>query len=298
MVNNTIINEYKRILEAEFQIDKKNPKFPFPEAENLINSGAEIYKIAKQVLYTAKISTIPRSYIDRYGLDTNQVSYESVGAHTNLASAIADKALSYYYPDFGNPNSSFIRTIDGYSYREIMETIRIHDLPETKLGDLPDNGSIDRTSKSIAERAFMEDYNEFYPAHETVLGEKALELFYKMENSKESNSTSKLLHLSDKISAVIITLQYDRIKHSPVIHEEDKAASKRDQFAMLMCDWSEKGYHKASEMWTIDFLHIRELNKLDETGFFTALLVMITLIVNNGKWYEWREKDYRLITHR
>ena len=61
---------------------------------------------------------------------------------------------------------------------------------------------------------------------------------------------------------------------------------------MEICGPHKSGFYKASEMWTIDHLKIRELIRLDDDGFFTALIVMYTLMVN-GKWYSWREKDYR-----
>ena len=44
-------------------------------------------------------------------------------------------------------------------------------------------------------------------------------------------------------------------------------------------------------MWAVDFFKMRKFNELDGSGFFTAIIVMYTLIVK-GHWYTWREKDY------
>lgn len=55
-------------------------------------------------------------------------------------------------------------------------------------------------------------------------------------------------------------------------------------------DWRRKFF--ASEMWAIDYFKERGIINYDETGYFTSLVVMVTLMMNNGKWYQWREQDY------
>lgn len=60
---------------------------------------------------------------------------------------------------------------------------------------------------------------------------------------------------------------------------------------MKMCERVTDYAYKASEMWTIDYLKIRKIVDLDTSFFFTAIVVMATLLVNK-KWYDWREKDY------
>ena len=39
------------------------------------------------------------------------------------------------------------------------------------------------------------------------------------------------------------------------------------------------------------YLQMRKLVQYDDTGFFTALIVMYTLQIHNY-WYSWREADY------
>ena len=108
----------------------------------------------------------------------------------------------------------------------------------------------------------------------------------------KDSMTGKMIFLSDKLAALFITLCLDDLGKSPMMALDSFYASKRDKGEMLMCDHSFKGRHKASEMWAIDFFKMRKIVDLDDTFFFTAMIVMATLIVN-GRWYNWREADYQ-----
>ena len=70
-------------------------------------------------------------------------------------------------------------------------------------------------------------------------------------------------------------------------------ASALDKKAMVMCDNINNNRCRASEMWTISFFKLKNNILFDRTGYFTALIVMMTLDVN-GKWYDWRTKEYVL----
>ena len=287
-----LINQYKKILRQEFALKNAlNTPYSITNESVFLNSASAVENTVSQIAEFAKSALLPRSYIERYGLSNDKTAYESVGAHTNLVSAIADKALSYYYcPDFGVPGSEWPCTIDEYSYREIMEAIRIHDLPENEIGDWPDNGSTDLKTKAKFEHDYMDYFASKYPLYRGNINKRAVELFYAMNDP--NHTTGRLLHLADKTAALIITLQYDSAGHPPLIKANDPALSERDCKEAMMCDWhDDEGHRKASEMWAIDFFHIRKFNELDDIGFFTALIVMYTLMVNK-RWYDWREKDY------
>ena len=60
---------------------------------------------------------------------------------------------------------------------------------------------------------------------------------------------------------------------------------------MRICERLDGNYRRASEMWTIDYLKLRRRIQFDDSGFFTSILVMYTLMVNKT-WYNWRERDY------
>ena len=283
-----IIDEYQRIMIGESRIANTNS---IPASSIFLTSPMEVYNLTEQIAEIAKSSLLPRGYIERYGLDDSNIAYESIAAHTNLAMALVDRALSYYYgPNFGEPSSEWPCTIDGYSYREIMEAIRIHDLPENDIGDWPDNDSTNGEEKSRLEQRYLQRFYQTYSHHEQKLGDSATRLFKEMDNSH--SVTGRLLHLADKTAAIIITLCYDDAKAPPLIHRDNPTLSERDRQEMEICDWHKNGFCKASEMWTVDHFRIRKPIELDDDGFFTAIIVMYTLMVN-GKWYSWREEDYQ-----
>lgn len=248
-----------------------------------IPSVDEIYATATYLAEIAASSLVLRSYNNRYHLTWDKIAFESVGAHTNLMMALVDRMLGFYYgPDVNLPDSNF-------TYREIMEAIRLHDLPENIIGDIPDNGSGDIEEKRAQEECYYETFSHHYLKRETVFKQHVLRLLEEMNN--QLTDLGKILYCADKVSATLITLQYDAIGIIPRLHDDDKSASARDCREMALCDEGVNGYHRASEMWTIDYLKERRLVDYDTTGYFTAILIMRTLQVRQH-WYAWREKDY------
>lgn len=275
--------EFDRIMQNESAIHRWDQYVPL-DAER-------IYNVVSQLDEIAQASVVLRSYNVRYGVTNDRIAYESDGAHTNLMQAMVDRALIHIYgPYFGEPGSEFPRTNDGYSYREIMEAIRQHDLPENVIGDIPDNGDRDNDAKSRIEAGYWQSYNGKFHFKEKLFASRVLGLLAEM--STKHRETGRLLFAADKACALFITLAYDELKMSPRMHPTDAYASARDIAEMKLCDNNYDGYYRASEMWAIDYLRIRKIAKYDDTGFFTAVIVMYTLLINE-KWYVWREKDYQ-----
>ncbi|MDO4508274.1 MAG: HD domain-containing protein [Candidatus Saccharibacteria bacterium] len=277
--------EYRRIMENELRLSgRKALGVAIPESK-------EVYDAAWRIMEVAKSSFLQRSYIARYGIGTETEANESVGSHTNLVLALVDMALAYEYgPDFGFARSGWPTTMDGYSYREIMEVVRIHDLPENVMGDIPDDGARDDAAKAAVEEEYVKEYTRRYTFRERDFKKQVQMLFQNMEN--RSTPTGRLLFAADKTAALIITLTYDMVGKSPLMAINDKDATERDKAEMAICDFkTEDGKCKASEMWAIDHFQIRNNADFDDSGFFRALAVMYTLMVN-GRWYDWREKDY------
>jgi 5'-deoxynucleotidase YfbR-like HD superfamily hydrolase len=271
-----LYHEYRRIMKEEAKINPACEFYACHEAD-------PVYMMAKHIQEVTKASFVGRSYNVRYKLaDCNQV-FESVAAHTNLVIALIDGAMS-----INNQMKNKIK--NSYSYREILEVARIHDLPENRIGDWPDNGSRDDAMKAMLEDEYLKEYLLYYPADTPEFKQHVLQLFNEMNN--QSTPSGRLIYMADKTSAIIATLTLDLIQRSPMMHINNKDASERDKTEMNICDHcSVKGYRKASEMWTIDHFRLRKLNRFDDTGFFTAILVMYTLLIN-GRWYHWRELDY------
>ena len=251
-----------------------------------IVDAKEIWAAALQILEYAKASTVLRSYNWNYGLTDPEArtTLESDGGHTNLMSAIVDHALTYRY----GPYLRF--TEDGYTYREVMEAVRRHDLPENETGDIPDDGARDEEAKIKADTEYQLKFSQLSPSRERESEKRIRGLLAEMDG--RSSPTGKLLYLADKVSAVIAVLACDAFGQYPAKHITTDDLTNRDIAEMRLCD-TEIAYHAylASEMWTIDYFKARRLVKYDEIGFFTALIVMFTLQIH-GRWYYWREADY------
>ena len=276
-----IFDEYYCIMSCEKILSRK---------DWIIPDVNELAATTKQLAHVAKNSLVLRSYNLRYHLTNHSKTFESVGAHTNLVEAIVDRALSAIYgSDF-----DFAETDDGYSYREIVEAVRRHDLPENETGDIPDNGNRNEAEKQARERAFLTDFSNLSPMRELKFDARVTQLLSEMED--KSSLTGRLIFCADKIAALFMTLCYEEVGHSPLMKKHSRYASERDRKEMAMCDFSENGACRASEMWAIDYFKMRELIQYDDNGFFTALIVMYTLMVH-GCWYTWREKDYQEISY-
>lgn len=267
--------KYRNIIAAEQKLTGKNWRIFEPE---------DIFNITYQIREFAKASTVLRSYTSRYGLSEDSLAFESVGAHTNLMAALVDRALEYLFP------SLIDCSIDGYNYREIIEAVRRHDLPENITGDIPDNGERDEGLKSVFEHSYHKHFGHYIVnPYSSEFNKKVNELLLQME--KKDTTLGRLLYSADKTAAIIIVLYYDSINKSPRLNLDNQLATSRDLAEMKLCDYRIRNSCRASEMWTIDFLKARELNKYDDYGFFTAIIVMYTLVVK-GEWYNWRKNEY------
>lgn len=288
MDRSEIYEKYTDVIRKEFELQS----LINPEASLFVHRAEEIYGICLQIIETAKLSLVPRSYLRKYHLAEEDVVFESVGAHTNLMRELVYLALLYEYgPDFGEVNSSFPETIDGYTPMIIEKAVAVHDLPESETGDLSDDGSRNEAIKRTREMEYLGRYFKLLPSWAAPFSERVKKLLLEME--EKTMPTGRLLYAADKAAAVLQVLVCDKEGYYPMIHFDDLTVSERDRDEMLKCDpHGDFGdWHKASEMWTVDFFSIRKLCQYDDTGFFTAVIVMTTLIVN-GCWYDWREEEY------
>ena len=291
-----LFREYTRIMENEAMFK--------PACKRFATRPYDIYRATKYLAEIAKASVLLRGWCSIFNLASNKiVAYESDGAHTNLMMAMVDRALvAVYGPNY----EGCTKATEGYTYREIMEAVRLHDLPENSFGDWVDNGERDGELKLKLENGYYNQFQGNYTEDEGAFISKVRQIIDEMNEKEHPFSIGRLLYAADKYSAVIIALSYDaKTKQAeeyedenvlaeisvPAMHRSFLLASKRDHDEMDLCDYEAEGYSKASEMFTTDILHIRDLNQYDDTGFFTGVIVMQTLMVN-GRWYNWREKDY------
>ena len=285
-----IIPRYEEVMKQERQLNKRGvwKSFTF---EQKTDDTTDYYEAVWRIFEVIKSSLVPRSYLLRYNLYSGKRAYESVGAHANTVAAIMSNALDYCYGcDFGDRSGDKLYTVDGYSYRDIMEAIRLHDLAENEIGDIPDNGDRDDEEKNQQEMRYFEKYMATYPEKSNIFKNSVLRLMRDFQY--QSSPTGALLYLADKTAALFVTLCLDFIGQPPLMAKDSPYASSRDIQEMELCDYCvEDKFYKASEMWAIDYFKMRSIIKFDETTFYTRLIVMATLMVN-GKWYTWREKDY------
>lgn len=284
---------YVKILDEEYELRRPDSSYETVMQQNFatLKRPEKVYKMVWRIFEVAKSSFVSRSYNSHYNICNDEIVYESVGAHTNLMLFITTSAIDFCYGHgFGGDACKYGRTIEGYTYREIIEAAQMHDLAENVFGDIPDNGAHDEATKNANE---IEYFSRFFNSYQIDKEEteNVLELLKDMQS--HITTTGKLLYLADKTSALLITLWLDHMGRSPLMQQDSDLASPRDLAEMKMCDFVSNHSCRASEMWAIDFFKMRKIVDLDETFFFTALIIMATLIVH-GRWYSWREKDYHL----
>lgn len=262
---------------------------------------SHIFQDAIQLLEIARSSTIPRVFLKDYGLCAEERTHESVGSHTNLFKTLFARALDDFeyctstLDNTGNTKKIIIDEIDQYSREEMYEAITLHDLPENVYGDWPDNDSCDLYLKHQQETSYFTDFAKLYMRKGPDFGKHVLELLQAMDN--RNSLIGQLLYLADKTSAIITALSYDSFGKSPMMEINNPNASQRDRLEMGLCDYQKNGRCKASEMWSIDFFEIRQLCQYDRTGYYTAIIVMCTIMIHR-QWYYWRIKAYADYHHR
>ena len=257
----------------------------------------QIFTDVVQLAEIAKASTVPRSYLRNYNLDSSEQVFESVSAHTNLCHAILGRALDelHFHLDIfnienGTVSSQIMEEISQYTREEVFEAITIHDLPENDFGDWPDNNSCDENAKAELESDYFGYYTSLYSRKYPLFRQHVVELVQAMNDP--NSIIGQILYLTDKVSAIICALTYDLMGYPPMMHQRSGRASAKDRKEMAICDYNKDGYCKASEMWTMDYFVIRHLVERDFTGYFTSLIVMFTLMVNDNNWYKWRTNAY------
>lgn len=284
-----IFSQYDHIMSKEVQLRTNSSKNTTSSKTSIVSS-TEMYGTTLQIAEVAKSCFVPRVYLERYNIHSEKQAHESVSAHTNLLRAILDRYLiNCYGPNFGEANSEHPLTTDGFSYRQIMEAASMHDLPENKIGDIPDNGAYDKKEKEPLETEYFYSFARNCPASEIGFYQQVLKLLSLMDNPY--SPTGSILRAADKTAAVFMALTYDAHNEPPLMAHDDPLASNRDREEMSICDINYNGFYRASEMWTIDLLCIRKIIELDSTNFLLGLVVMYTLMVN-GHWYNWRERSY------
>lgn len=275
-VNKTIADKFYTYMQHEIRI------LGLKDVPDEILQPEFMFNVAIRTIEVAKNSTVLRVGACMGQLSNDDIAYESDGAHTNLVRAIVDWALDTIY-GWGNPTPN-------HSRRIFNEAVLIHDLPENETGDTPDNGTRNEKEKRRMEKKYFNYLLQRYDTHRAVSISQLLE-----EMETKSTEDGRLLYVADKTAAIFMQLGYEACGIIPYALTTDTriTKSKINSKAAEICEIPYNNGHLLSEMFTVDYFIIRDLVQHDDSGFFTALLVMLTLIVHN-KWYDWRIADYKL----
>lgn len=257
--------------------------------------STHIFSDVTQLFEIAELSTVPKGYLKSYGLYSEDSIFESVGAHTNLVHAILSLAMDnfdYYAKNHDNEDGTrkiVCEEIERYTREEMHEAITLHDLPTNEIGDWLDNTDRNLEYKKALEVGYFNRFTSHYSYKNPDFARHVIELLENMD--PEGSLIGQILYLTNKTSDIITALVYDKKGISPMMHMRQGLTPRRDRLAMLCCDYQNDDCRKASEILTMDFFEIRQFAKCDRTGYFTALIIMATLIVKNT-WYTWRKQTY------
>ncbi len=295
------IDEYKSIMRAEIELNDS-----WRHKDKLLSEANDLLNLTIQIMEVAYSSSVIRSYNIIYGLTEEKRTYESDGGHTNLVKEILDRALCFVYGPYSDQKR------EGYPREDIMRAAGRHDLAENVTGDKADNGDRDEEKKRKIEQFYLKEFSELSPKTMLTSEYNIARILDEFEN--KSSPIGRLLYLSDKVSAIIATLVEEMVRKPPQAQKvadtlnvpvekvigkpplmsiHSPLASRKDRDLMRIAgSRNNKNVYTAGEMWTVDYLKYRSLRKYDDSGFFTAIVILTTLIVKN-EWYDWREEDYK-----
>ncbi|MBQ3432760.1 HD domain-containing protein [Candidatus Saccharibacteria bacterium] len=275
-----ILYDYQWIMQREaklYYMKSYQPDNRFSHTTNPL----DIQNVAYRILEIAYNSTIMRAGNVVGHLTNSLLSYESDGAHTNLVRSLVKYAMDDTY-GWGNHSPRYDRS-------EIDEAATIHDLAENETGDIPDNRNRDEVKKLQHENNYFNTFLAAYNPSMVHHSANIEQLLHEMQD--KTSPEGRMLYTADKASAIIMMLTYDKIGLCPKVYPGEPTIAKISPFEIAMCTKQPDGSMLLSELWTLDYLYGRKLIQFDDTGFFTAIIVMATLIVHED-WYTWRENHY------
>lgn len=269
--------EYNRIKKEEYNLYGIN-SWQWPEDKEMYNSALNILDIAK-------LNLTPRSSNGVYNDYTAKYVPLSVGGHTNLYSCTMIEYYKYIY-------GTKIDTVEHrYDYLPLIESDHRHDQPEAITGDRADDGTRDERLKNKIEEEYLKECLNRLPNRDRHHGLIVNRLLSDMR-CHGTSIIGDIKYATDKAVAPINMLVCDRLYFPYLIKPDNPRLTPQDLEEIKYCEYCHEGSYYASEMWTVDYLKLRQHAKYDYYGYCTALLVMCTLLVNDNHWYSWREADY------
>ncbi len=215
-----------------------------------------------------------QNYVSKPLLEKNEI-LESIAAHTELTTALFERALiEAYGEDFGEPGAKNQRTEDGYSYREAMEAARIYNLYKVQKDD-----------KKLFYGRYVGGYGRG-----AAFGQQVIKLTVSIGETP-TTATEKMLLLADRTATIFLALTKDRRNEPGTISRGHPWLSDEEKDALKKLPLYVKSDVQVSQYLLYKFFKIDKLTLLDDTGYFTAIIIAYTLNIV-GYWPSWREDDY------
>lgn len=259
----------------------------------VLNDPELVYSLTQVLMETAENSKVLRSGEIQSGNTKDTRAYESDGAHVNLVQMLVSlyiETMLYRKIPFryilGHPNVFIKRLYRRFTWPHwsiIEAVIKMHDFPENEFNDIPDNGTRNETLKRNEERFYLEKLEDYYIK---IYGErkakKIFQLHYKF--AKHSTPLGRVIYCADKIAAPLYFINSDGSGERSYVSRKEVEKSETNKQSAKLCEETEQGI-LTSLLWLADYLYTRKLIKYDEDMFFTAIAVMMTLIVY-GEWFD------------
>ena len=259
----------------------------------VLNDPELVYSLTQVLMETAENSKVLRSGEIQSGNTKDTRAYESDGAHVNLVQML----VSLYFETMlyrkvpiryilNHPTLFAKRLYRRFTWPHwsiIEAVIKMHDFPENKYKDIPDNGTRNETTKRLEEHLYLERLEKYYIK---IYGErkarKIRQLYYEFEG--RSTPLGRVIYCADKIAAPLYFINSDRRGKRSYVSRKEVEKSETNIRSAKLCRKTKRGF-LIGQLWTVDYVYTRELIKYDEDMFFTAIAVMMTLIVY-GEWFD------------
>ncbi len=248
-----------------------------------------VFNITKYIMEVAESSKVLRSGAHQTHETADGRAYESNGAHTNLVRTLIQLYMftMYGYSLRGFSPRHIIRYINSIKllkllpYLDIMTTI--HDFPENKYGDIPDDGNRNEILKKLHELQYLEETKKQCIV---IYGEEVTNRVFKLyeEFNNKSTPIGRALYCADKVAAILYYINSDKDGNYVCVKPDDIEKSATNAQSVKHCRKTSNGYPVAW-LWTMDYLRTRMLVRYDESLFFTSVIIMMTIMVY-GKWHE------------
>ena len=163
---------------------------------------------------------------------------------------------------------------------DYLDMLRLHEMGENVLGDIPDNGNRDETAKDEAEFAYLSMYLKFYPE---AYRSKMLIIFKEMQT--KATERGRTLYCIDKTEAILQNLIYERQGRGGDLNKRLTFITEpttRDKWEYEMT-----GSSKPADMWSFAFF--KKCEDYEHIKVFRDIIVLAAREIR-GELFNWLDK--------